>query len=122
MRGIVVAVASALAWILVLVHFALFVSACRYTHDMRRERENVSEDKLRDAEKVIEERVIQKLEAEGRLMPATRRQEGVGQEPGPLPPQTTIAGLSEGISHCQSMGEETSGEGGQGSWRDAGIQ
>ncbi|KAL8823690.1 MAG: hypothetical protein Q9191_005634, partial [Dirinaria sp. TL-2023a] len=71
-RGVVVAVASGLAWAMVLVHFALFVSACRYTHQRRRERRDgaVLREKFEGEAQKIEERVIRKLEEEGRLMPA----------------------------------------------------
>ena len=50
---------------MVLIHFALFVSACRYTHERRKWR--VADEKLRGEAEKIEERVIRRLEAEGRL-------------------------------------------------------
>ena len=80
-RGVVIAAASALAWLLLLIHFALFVSACRYTHQKRKERYGVTNEKLRAEAGRIEERVIRRLEEEGRLIPATMRgEEGTGGE------------------------------------------
>ena len=91
----VIAAASALAWLLLLMHFALFVSACRYTHQKRKERYGVTNEKLRVEAGRIEERVIRRLKEEGRLIPATTRgEEGVvGEGSGDvadatMPPQT----------------------------------
>lgn len=107
-RGIVVAVASALAWIMLLVHFALFVSACRYTHQRRREGREVTPDKLKKAEMEIEERVIKKLEQEGRLMPATlQRPEQAGEVKGMAgaPPQTRTQGAHEEMREAPPLPE-----------------
>jgi len=64
-RGLVVTVATVFAWLLLLIHFALFISACRYTHERRKR--GVFNDKLKSETEKIEENVIRRLEAEGRL-------------------------------------------------------
>ncbi len=64
-RGVVVTVATVFAWLLLLTHFALFISACRYTHERRKR--GVFTDKLKSETEKIEENIIRRLEAEGRL-------------------------------------------------------
>ena len=90
-RGAVVAAASALAWAMVLCHFALFVSACRYTHVRRRERrgEGLWREKLEGEAQRIEEKVIRKLEDEGRLVPAVQRPQAVA-----------VAAGAPGVASC----------------------
>jgi len=62
---VVITVATALAFLLLLIHFALFISACRYTHGRRKSRG--FSDKLKSETEKIEENIIRRLEAEGRL-------------------------------------------------------
>lgn len=64
-RVVVVTVATVLAWLLLLIHLALFISACRYTHERRKR--GVFNDKLKSETEKIEENIIRRLEAEGRL-------------------------------------------------------
>ena len=66
-RGLAVAVATALAWVLVLMHFVLFVSACRYTDERRRRRRKLTDERVNSEAGEIEARIIRRLEAEGRL-------------------------------------------------------
>lgn len=105
--GVVVAVASALAWAMVLVHFALFVSACRYTHVRRRERRGgkLLGEKLEGEAQRIEERVIRKLEEEGRLMPVQVQRpqaesSGALQAPG-TGPEIRVDGAQEEGAHAR---------------------
>ncbi|KAL8793799.1 MAG: hypothetical protein Q9195_003629 [Heterodermia aff. obscurata] len=69
-RGIVIATASAFALLMVLVHFALFVSACRYTHQRRHNREALTEEKVKKEATVIAREIIAQMAQEGRLPPA----------------------------------------------------
>ena len=93
-RGLAVAVATALAWVLMLMHFALFVSACRYTHERRRER--LTAERLKSEAEKIEARIIRRLEAEGRLR-TPPPQEVVSA----APEMTLAGGSSEGTSGQQ---------------------
>lgn len=61
----VVTVATVCAYLLLLIHFALFISACRYTHERRKR--GFFNDQLKNETEKIEENVIRRLEAEGRL-------------------------------------------------------
>ena len=100
----VVAAASALAWLLLLIHFALFVSACRYTHQRRKERYGVTNEKLRAEAGRIEERVIRRLEEEGRLIPATTREEGNGDIADTTIPPSLPERRREGVSLEDEIG------------------
>ena len=64
-----IAAASAIALVMVLVHFALFVSACRYTHERRRRRYMVTEEKVKEEATVIAREIIDQMAREGRLVP-----------------------------------------------------
>ena len=93
-RGLAVAVATGLAWVLVLMHFALFVSACRYVHERRRPRRAGERFKSEAGE--IEARISTGSEAEGRLRTPPP------QEVISAAPETTLArGSSEGTSGQQ---------------------
>lgn len=87
-RGVIIAVASAFAWLMVLLHFALFISACRYTHERRRG--SYADRKFAGKAAEIEEKIIRRLEAEGRLRTPPGTSAGMAMAPGMGGPQAPM--------------------------------
>ena len=108
-KGIVCAAGVTFTFILMLFHFAFFISACRYTHARRREKGGAYARDLTDQATVIAARMVKDMgyPPPGQWQPQPQSQaEGRGQQatPGALPMQQPqsyqpMSGMEPAVQH-----------------------